>query len=366
LSTQQPFSSRERVSSSDSHISSAPSDDARPVLAEGMIIEGSRGLYLVETPAGMLRCTIRGRLRKQLEYPSSTTAHKRVQKAVVKEHDPVAVGDRVRVLPTGGGNGVIEEVIARAGGALTRDDPDAGKGKVRSVAGLDQMIAVFAARNPEPHLRMLDRFLVLAEMQHIAAVICINKVDLGLAPWLAERLNAYRAAGYPVVLTSVAAGEGVDDLRQMLAGRTSAFVGPSGVGKSSLLNALQPDLGRRVSAVSDATGKGRHTTTGTRFYSLDGPEGGYIADTAGIRALALGTTSDGRLDRCFPEFRPYLGACRLSDCSHLHEPGCAVRAAVTAQAIDGERYDSYCRLSGRESDLTLEDDTALDDWDENC
>ncbi len=321
-----------------------------------MIVEGSRGMYRVETAAGALLCTIRGRLRKQLEYPSSASAHQRVQKAVVKEHDPVAVGDRVRVLPTGGGKGVIEEVIARAGGAFTRDDPD--KGKLRSVAGLDQMVAVFAARNPSPHLRLLDRFLVLAEMQRVAAVICINKVDLGIEPWLAERLNVYRAAGYPVVLTSVSAGAGVDELRGLLAGRASALLGPSGVGKSSLLNALQPDLGRRVSAVSEATGKGRHTTTGTRFYPLDGPAGGSIADTAGIRSLGLGDVSAARLDRCFPEFRPYLGACRLSDCSHLHEPHCAVRAAVATQAIDGERYDSYCRLVGQEAD------TEIEDWDD--
>ena len=354
MNAKQSFSTDKSASASH-HAATDDAADATPPLAEGMIIEGNRGMYRVQTPEGVLLCTIRGRLRKQLEYPISATAHKRVKKAVVKEHDPVAVGDRVRVLPTGGGNGVIEEVVARAGGSFARADPDDGKGEIRSVAGLDQMIAVFAARNPSPHLRMLDRFLVLAEMQRMAAVICINKVDLGIEPWLAERLNAYRAAGYPIILTSVAAGEGVAELRSKLAGRTSALLGPSGVGKSSLLNALQPDLGRRVSEVSDATGKGRHTTTGTRFYPLDGPEGGSIADTAGIRALALGTTSAGQLDRCFPEFRPYLGACRLSDCTHLHEPQCAVRAAVAAQAIDGERYESYCRLNGRESEAMMED-----------
>jgi ribosome biogenesis GTPase len=354
LSAKQPFSLSTSASSSDNHPDSSLPADAAPHLAEGMIIEGSRGRYRVETPAGPLLCTIRGRLRKQLEYPLSAGAHKRVQKAVVKTHDPVAVGDRVRVLPTGGGNGVIEAVIARAGGSFARDDPDDGKGQIRSVAGLDQMIAVFAARHPSPHLRMLDRFLVLAERQQMAAVICINKVDLGIEPWLAERLDAYRAAGYPVMLTSVAAGEGIEELRRLLAGRTSAFLGPSGVGKTSLLNALQPGLGQRVSEVSDATGKGRHTTTGTRFYPLDGPAGGYIADTAGIRALALGSAAADRLDICFPEFRPYLGRCRLSDCSHLHEPGCAVRAAVEARAVDGERYESYCRLAGGGTDAAAE------------
>ncbi|HEY7358000.1 MAG TPA: ribosome small subunit-dependent GTPase A [Ktedonobacterales bacterium] len=359
MSATPPFSSSQSASSSDNRPDDTPSPEAAPPLAEGMIIEGSRGLYRVETSAGPLLCTIRGRLRKQLEYPLSAGAHKRVQKAVVKTHDPVAVGDRVRVLPTGGGKGVIEEVIARAGGAFARDDPDDGKGQIRSVAGLDQMIAVFAARNPAPHLRMLDRFLILAEQQQMAAVICLNKVDLGIEPWLTERLDAYRAAGYAVVLTSVAAGKSIEELRRLLAGRTSAFLGPSGVGKSSLLNALQPELGRRVSEVSDATGKGRHTTTGTRFYPLDGPAGGYIADTAGIRALALGSAAADRLDLCFPEFRPYLGGCRLSDCSHLHEPDCAVRAAVDARAIDRERYESYCRLAGGESDA------ALEDWEED-
>lgn len=355
MSAKQTVSSSKSVPASNDHSDNDLSVDGPPRLAEGMIIEGNRGLYWVETPAGSLLCTIRGRLRKQLEYPISASAHKRVQKAVVKEHDPVAVGDRVRVLPTGGGKGVIEEVVARAGGAFARPDPDEGRGKVRSVAGLDQMIAVFAARNPSPHLRMLDRFLVLAEMQRMAAVICINKVDLGVESWLAERLNAYRAAGYPVILTSVAAGAGLDELRGYLAGRTSAFLGPSGVGKSSLLNALQPDLGQRVSEVSDATGKGRHTTTGTRFFPLDGTEGGYIADTAGIRALSVPGAAAGRLAQFFPEFRPYLGSCRLSDCSHLHEPHCAVRAAVAAHVIDGERYESYCRLAGGEHDAAMED-----------
>ncbi len=358
MSAKQTFSADKSSPTASSHTDGNPSSDSAPHLIEGMIIEGSRGLYRVETPDGALLCTIRGRLRKQLEYPISATAHKRVQKAVVKQHDPVAVGDRVRVLPTGGGNGVIEEVVARAGGAFARPDPDEGKGRIRSVAGLDQMIAVFAARNPSPHLRMLDRFLVLAEMQRMAALICMNKVDLGIEPWLAGRLDAYRASGYAVILTSVASGDGLDELRRALAGRTSAFLGPSGVGKSSLLNALQPGLGQHVGEVSAATGKGRHTTTGTRFFPLDGPAGGYIADTAGIRQLALGRAAAGRLDQCFPEFRPYLGSCHLSDCSHLHEPNCAVRAAVAAHAIDGERYASYCRLYGGDSD-------AAEDWDED-
>jgi ribosome biogenesis GTPase len=320
-------------------------------LIEGLIVDGSRGQYRVETAQGAYVCTIRGRLRKQLAYPTSANAHRRVQDVKVIEKDPVAVGDRVRILPTGSATsttsatGVIEEIVARAGGAFTRDDPDDGGGALTTVAGLDQMVMVFAARDPEPHLRLLDRLLVLAEAQEMAVAICLNKVDLGLTTELAAELDVYRRIGYPVVLASASDGSGLDELRALLAGRVSAFVGPSGVGKSSLLNAIQPELGQRVSTISSATHKGRHTTTGTRLFPLDGPDGGYIADTAGIRALALVGGARRNLDWCFREFRPYLGACRLSDCTHLHEPDCAVRAAVRTGTIHAGRYDSYHRLA---------------------
>ncbi len=243
-------------------------------LAEGLIVDGSRGLYSVETPDGILRCSIRGRLRKELEFGSRGGAGREVKRVTVREHDPVAIGDRVRVLPTGGDSGVIEQIIARAGGAFTRRDPNAGEGNLSltTIAGLDQLIAVFAAREPAPHLRLLDRLLVLAESQSIVALICLNKVDQQPDDWLLERLEVYRAMGYPVVMTSATTGAGVSELRGHLAGRTSAFVGPSGVGKSSLLNAVQPGLALRVSAIGETTHKGRHTTTGTRLVPLDSDE----------------------------------------------------------------------------------------------
>jgi ribosome biogenesis GTPase len=159
-----------------------------------------------------------------------------------------------------------------------------------------------------------------------------------------ERLEVYRALGYAVVFTSAATGEGLEALRQRLGGHTSAFLGPSGVGKSSLLNAVEPELGLRVSDVSQSTHKGRHTTSGTRVVPLAGPQGGYVADTAGIRALALGGIAAGRLDWCFRELRPYLGGCHHNDCSHRQEPGCVVRQAVDAGRLDRERYESYIRL----------------------
>lgn len=313
-------------------------------LLEGLITEGSRGRYRVETEIGTLWCSIRGRLRKNLFYAESSSARRSARRVEVREGDPVAIGDRVRTLPTGNGEGVIEQVIERAGAAVTRQDPDPGRRSLTTVAGVEQMIAVFAAREPAPHLRLADRFIALAEAQGAEMILCVNKADQGIEPWLRQRVEVYGALGYAVIMTSATTGEGVERLRAMLAGRVSALVGPSGVGKSSLLNALEPGLAQRVSAVSQGTGKGRHTTTGARMAPLTG--GGWLADTAGIRALALDRASLANLPWLFREFRPYLGACEFNDCQHSAEPGCAVRAAVGEGAIDAQRYDSYLRLRG--------------------
>ncbi len=324
----------------------AEATTVEPTLVEGLIVEGSRGIYRVETSLGTFSCTIRGRLRKELIYAKSdqTKTRKSVKAVKVRGHDPVAVGDRVMILPASAGTGTIEEIIERAGGSFTRHDPDKGSGKLTSIAGLDQLVATFAAQEPTPHLRVLDRLLVLAEAQELGVVICIGKADLGVEPWLAERLAVYRRLGYPVVIASALTGEGVAALREQLVGKTSALLGPSGVGKSSLLNALQPGLGQAVGGISGLTHKGRHTTTGTHLFPLDDGAGGYLADTAGFRALALDGRTVEDLDWCFREFRPFLGQCRLNDCSHLHEPGCAVRAALNAGQIDPDRYESYRRL----------------------
>ncbi|HEX2037156.1 MAG TPA: ribosome small subunit-dependent GTPase A [Chloroflexota bacterium] len=329
----------------------SPDAPASPLL-EGMVSEGSRGHYLVETAQGVLRCVLRGRLRKHLLRATVSPAlSRKVRRANVMARDPLAAGDRVRVLVTGEGQGVIEEILPRQGGSFTREDPGvasrSGVGKVTTVAGLDQLVLVFAARQPDPHLGLLDRLLVLAEAQSLVAVVCLNKVDLGPDPAVLDRLDFYRALGYAVVLTSVATGEGLDELRRHFAGHTSALLGPSGVGKSSLLNALEPGLGQRVSEISRVTGKGRHTTSGTRVTAIAGPDGmpgGYVADTAGIRAMAMTGVAAGRLDWCFREFRPYLGQCFHDDCRHRHEPGCAVREAVAGGSLDPRRYESYCRF----------------------
>jgi ribosome biogenesis GTPase / thiamine phosphate phosphatase len=323
---------------------------------EGLVTEGSRGQYWVDTAQGRLLCTLRGKLRKNLVYANSsglkgTTFRHKVRRANVVAKDPVAVGDRVRVVPMGANKGMIDEILPRESGSFTREDAGvssrSGKGTVTSVAGIDQLVLVFAARHPEPHLRLLDRLLVLAEAQQLAPVICLNKVDLGPDPALLERLEYYRGLGYPVLAVSAEGSIGIPALRQLLGGHTSALVGPSGVGKSSLLNAIEPDLSLRVSRVSDAHHKGRHTTTGTRVVPLEAGDGyaaGYVADTAGIRALALGSAAAGKLDWCFRELRPFLGLCHLNDCLHVHEPRCAVRTAVERGEVDAERYESYRRL----------------------
>lgn len=219
------------------------------------------------------------------------------------------------------------------------------------VANPDQVVFVFSVRTPEFSPRKLDRFLVVAEMNALPAIICANKVDLMDAAEAREMFRIYEEIGYPVIHTSIITGEGIDELREWLRGRLSVLAGSSGVGKSSLLNAIQEGLGLRVKEVSDATGKGLHTTRHVELIPLD--VGGYVADTPGIRSLALFDLEPGELDAYFREIAPLVAQCAFSDCTHVHEPNCAVRAAVEAGAVSQERYDSYLRL--REEQEELED-----------
>lgn len=266
--------------------------------------------------------------------------------------DLVAVGDRVWVTDVGEEEGQIELVEPRSS-ALARLARRTEDTEQIILANPDQALFLFALRNPEPHRRMLDRFLVLAESRGLPAMIGINKIDLedeahrDPVSEVAERFADYRDC-YPLLAFSVRTGAGIGALQERLRGKLTVVAGPSGAGKSSLLNRLDPDRTRAIGEISGATGKGRHTTTAAEIFRVD--EQTYVADTPGIRALSLQGVAKETLDRWFPEFRPYLGECFYPDCSHLHEPDCALRAAVNDGRVSLERYESYVSLRGSDAE----------------
>ena len=261
----------------------------------------------------------------------------------------IVTGDAVRLVETASGAGQIVEVLPRRS-QLTRcavaSRQGAYAGEQVLVANIDQVIFVFAAANPEPHWTLLDRYLVAAHAQNLLPLVCITKMDLlentDAQPALLQAVEEYRRIGYRVLLTSSRGGSGMDALRAAMDGKTSALFGKSGVGKTSLLNALVAGLGERVSAVNPVTGKGRHTTTTAQVFTL--PWGALI-DTPGMREFALWDVDAHTLDQFFPEMRPFVGRCRFrAGCSHTEEPGCAVRAAVAGGQISPRRFNSYLRL----------------------
>jgi ribosome biogenesis GTPase len=306
----------------------------------GIVIKAQSGFFTVQDETGrQVVAKVRGRLKKQR-----------------LDTDLVAVGDRVTVSIAEDGSGTIKEIAERER-ALSRLAPSPkGRGGRRwdrqgylgereqvILANPDEVVFVFACAEPEPRLRMLDRFLVGAEAQEVPAVICANKIDLvGGVSGGRELFELYEEIGYPVIYTSAITGQGVDELRAQLTGKLSVLAGPSGAGKSTLLNAMQPGLGLTAREVSQATGKGRHTTVVPELLPLD--VGGWVADTPGIRAIALFDTDPEELDAYFPEIAPLVAECQFSDCTHIVEPGCAVIAAVEAGQIHFERYESYVLL----------------------
>ena len=256
----------------------------------------------------------------------------------------VAVGDQVWVLPDGETGGKIERIEERHS-VLSRQRPgmEAAAEDV-ILANPDQVLIVFAAAEPDPHLRMLDRFLVVAEFNDLPAVICVNKIDLVGLEQARALFGLYENAGYRVIYASAKLGEGIAEIHDLLAEQLTVVTGPSGVGKSRLINAIHPALELQVGELRDFLHKGKHTTRAPQLFRLPFGEQTYIADTPGIRELGLYDIDPADLAFYFIEMKAYLHDCRYPNCTHDHEPDCAVRAAVAAGKISALRYDSYLRL----------------------
>jgi ribosome biogenesis GTPase len=295
---------------------------------EGTVIENHGAIFDVLLDDRVVRCMLRGKLKKD----------KRRQVA------PVAAGDRVHISLLERERGVIERVLPRS---LELSRKAAGSEPLQQTlaANIDQTVIVFATAEPRPDFSMLDRFLVVATAAGLRRVVCLNKCDLAPPEWLGKRMAAYQGIADHLLYTSAVRGEGIAELREVLKERRSVIVGPSGVGKSSLLNALAPGLSLRTGAVGEVTHKGRHTTTSIAYLQL--PFGGWIVDTPGLRQLGFWEISPAQVAAAFPDLHPYLGRCRFSNCSHRGEEGCALTAAARAGEIDSQRLRNFLAMGGR-------------------
>ena len=289
----------------------------------GLIVKAQSGFFTVETEQGLIVCQLRGKLKQGRA-----------------EGDIAAIGDRVTITVLPDGSGVIEEVLERERAIVRLDPRPQGEYRQILLANPDQALFIFACAHPTPRLKMLDRYLVIAEKQGIPPWIVANKTDLVDDPQ--PVFGMYEAIGYRVLYTSTKSKTGLEELKNILTGKLSALAGPSGVGKSSLLNAIQPGLGLAVSEISGAMNKGRHTTVTRQLFPVEG--GGYVGDTPGWKSLALWDTEPEEVDAYFPELRELVRHCQFSDCTHIHEPDCAVLEALKAGKIHPERYESYLRL----------------------
>ena len=296
------------------------------------------------TSTDVVEASLRGRVKKSNAGRRADGSLRRDTIASAAETLKLAVGDHVLLEHDASDAWAIAEILPRRS-RLARRAPGGGQGERIVAANVDQVVVVFAAANPEPHPRMLDRFLVIAEANQLAASVVINKVELvGGAEAARARWIDYERAGYPVHFTSAKRREGLDTLHGALSGVVSVLTGPSGVGKSSLLNSMFPGLDLRVGEISESVNKGRHTTVGGYLHPLPGDDGGYVADTPGLREIGMWALAPESLDACFPELRPYLSHCRFADCRHTVEPDCAVRAAVDAGEVSAARYESFLKL----------------------
>lgn len=292
-------------------------------LLPGLVLRARAGFYDVDTERGVLNARSRGRLKQELGGG-----------------ELIAIGERVQVSVSEGEPAMIESVEPRIR-SLSRHNPDRRAGEQVLIANPDQAVFVFACADPDPNFRMLDRMLVVAESAQIPAVICANKVDLVKRSSARQEFGEYQQIGYPVLYTSATRRKGIGEVSKLLQDRISIVAGPSGVGKSSLLNAVQPGLGLQTAEVSEV-GLGAHTTVVRELLPLKG--GGYVADTPGLRAFALWDIEPEELDGYFREIGPLVEHCEFNDCTHTHEPGCAVLQAVESGRVSPERFDSFLRI----------------------
>ncbi|MEQ1689944.1 MAG: ribosome small subunit-dependent GTPase A [Gemmatimonas sp.] len=321
---------------------------------DAVVLQGTGGVWQVRTDSGeTLDVSLKGRLKRE---PGRDARERDMQdrgggresmrrSARTDDVDKplkLTVGDRVTITAEPDDPSWSIDAIHPRRSQLARRSPGGARGERIMVANLDQVVCVFSAARPDPHPRMLDRFLVIAEANALSARVVINKCDLVDEAMIRAQFSDQVDAGYPLHLTSVVSGVGLEELRAEVEGRSSALTGPSGVGKSSLMNRLFPGLDLRTAEISDSVNKGRHTTVGAVLHPL--PGGGFVADTPGLREVGLWNISIEDLAACFPEFRPLLSGCRFADCLHTVEPGCAIREAMQAGRVRPGRYESYVRL----------------------
>jgi ribosome biogenesis GTPase / thiamine phosphate phosphatase len=297
------------------------------VAVTGVVLARVGSRYRVHTDAGEVTAVLRGKLKRY-------------------DDDRVVAGDVVELEPQAHNTATISGVRPRRSVLARRAAGERSPRAQPIVANVDQVVVVAAARSPDPNRRMLDRFLLIAEANGLPAVIVLNKIDLDREALESFR-RRYGPAGYQVLPTSVSVPEGLPALRDLLRGRATVLAGPSGVGKSSLVNALHPGLNLRIGEISEYWGAGRHTTRAAVLVPLAGPGGGgggYVVDTPGLREVATWGIDPDALGGCFPEFRSFLDQCRFDNCRHLAEPDCAVRRAAEAGTFDPDRLVAYQRI----------------------